>query len=92
MDKAKLEKWLDKIAKAVLKLASVKDFSDEIQVCDVCKRGIYNKPYFQLYDGIEQIAGELELGLRTEEDEDSITRILVWKGVEFIQYNRKGDL
>ena len=64
MDKVKLEKWLDKLAKVTKQFTNIKDFSEDIQICTTNTRGLSNKPYVQIYCGIEQIAETLELGLR----------------------------
>ena len=91
MDKAKLERWLNKIVKAVTQINKIKDFSDTIEICDMCKHGISDTPYFQLYRGIEIIAETLEIGLKIEESDERIIRTFMYNGVMFLQCGRKGE-
>ena len=91
MDKEKLEKWLNKLAKSAKQLANIEDFDDTVQICELCRRGVPSKPYIQLYSGIMTIAELFDLDISVVEDEDSITRSFMWNGVEFMQYDRKGE-
>jgi len=91
MDKEKLEKWLNKLAKVVKQLTNIKDFDADIQLCPHCVRGVSNTPYIQLYSGVQIIAETLDLELTTKEDEDSVTRSFMWNDVVFLQYDRKGE-
>ena len=89
MDKEKLEKWLNKLAKSAKQLTSIKDFDEYIQLCPQIQRGICNTPYIQLYSGIQTIVETLDLVMDIEVDENSITRSFMWNGVMFLQYERK---
>lgn len=91
MDKEKLEKWLNRLAKSVKQLTNIKDFDEDIQLCPQCVRGISDVPFIQLYSGIQTIAEMFDLTVDVEEDEDSVTRSFMWKGVMFLQYDRKGE-
>ena len=91
MDKEKLEKWLNKLAKAVKQLTNIEDFNENIELCTPCVRGISNVPCIQLYCGIQTIAEIFDLEVDIDEDEDRVIRTFMWKGVTFLQYDRKGE-
>ena len=92
MDKEKLEKWLNKLARATKQLTNIEDFDEGIQLCQPCVRCASYIPCVQLYSGIQAIAEMFDLEVNVEEDEDSVTRTFMWKNVIFLQYKRKGDM
>jgi len=91
MDKAKVEKWLNRITKATKQLAKIKDFSDELGWCDGgVTWGIDYIPCVHLNTGIHEI-GEM-FGLEVimyAEDEQYKRYRTMWNDVMLIQLDRK---
>ena len=91
MDKAKVEKWLNRITKATMQLAKIKDFSDELGWCDAgVTHTLNHKPYIQLSKGIFEI-GEMfgiEVVQYDEGDKYRYYRI-EWNGVDVVQLEEK---
>ena len=91
MDRAKVEKWMNKMVKVTKQFVNVKDI-EGVSRCSQLKHGhgYDDVPYVQLYSGLHEIAKTLDLKVSVDfEDDDSICYIFNYDGVDFIQLDDK---
>ena len=93
MDKAKVEKWLNRITNATKKLVNIKDFSDELGWCSgSLTKYPDNIPTVHLYNGIHEIGEMFGLDVKEDkEDEQYSWYSVMWNDVMLIQLDLKKE-
>lgn len=91
MEREKVEKWLNRIAKTVKQYNNIPDYEEGVlELCGRPQHYKSNAPYAQLYRGLHEVAELLGLEVFTDyESEDNICYRFVYKGVDFIQLDDK---
>lgn len=94
MDKAKVEKWMNRLARATKTLVNTGDFEDG--VLEVCMGGhtdgVPSMPCVQLHKGLHDVAEMFGLEeTMYQEDEQYKWYSIIWNDVKFIQLDSKED-
>ena len=91
MDKAKAERWLNRMVKVTKQYINVKDIPG-IKRCDQLKHGTPNMPYCHLFTGLHTIAETLGIEVVVDYvDGDDTCYKFTYDGVDFIQLDHKDE-
>ena len=90
MEKATVEKWLNRMVRATKQFVNIEDLSDEFKWCNHNVHKVPDRPYVQLYNCLHEIAEmfDFEVTVDYESDKD-ICYMFTYKGVDFVQLDDK---